>query len=72
MEGNANGRYKEYLFIFYREQDREKFEELLKKENALWWQFIEIPFPNIYGQLIGRQFGCIYIHTKELGMETLC
>jgi hypothetical protein len=64
--------YKPYLFTFYREQDKDNFEQLLKDNNALWWGFGEIPFPNIWGQMIGVQYTCIYLHTEELEMEVLC
>jgi len=67
-----NKNYNTYLFDFYREQDKRKFEKLLEKEGALWWKFEEIPAANVWGQLILTNRICIYIHTEELGMEVLC
>lgn len=64
--------YKVYLFPFYRKQDQQNFEKLLEKENVLWWEFREIPFPNVWGQLLTTQYTCIYLHTEELEMEVLC
>lgn len=64
---------KSWLFTCSYESDMKRFCELVKKtEGAHLEGVVELPFRNIWGQEISKQYGIIYSSDTELEMEILC
>ena len=61
----------DYLFECSYWDDVSRFKELLERSGANFIAIHDVPFWNVYRQVVNRKFLVVYQHTEELSMEVL-
>lgn len=64
--------YHPRLFICYYEDDVKSFYKICEKEKAKFICHLSIPFFNVWGSQVGKQYAIIYANDKEIEMEVMC
>lgn len=63
---------KTFIFTFTNPFDSKSIKKSLENKGAYFVSEIELPFWNVYGQILKTQYAIIYQHHKKLDFEVRC
>jgi hypothetical protein len=64
--------YETFVFTCTYRSDVDKFKQLLTEKNAHFCTELQVPFWNVWGDTVFKQWAIVYQYDHSIDMEILC